>query len=512
MRSCLLPARRRDRPRLLAVRMTEKLAKSGVPGLDYLIGGGFPPRHIYLVSGRTGSGKTTLGMQFALEGVRAGETTLYVGLAETSAEMSQIAASHGWSLEGITLFVPRTAEFDPDGESDYTLFHPGEVELTGLVTKIIDRIRADSPSRVVIDSVSEIRVLARDPLLLLRQMQKLRSALVESGCTGLLLENPHARGATSGTLETFAHGILELEYDSSRYGVSRRHVSVQKLRGVDCISGRHDFRLAPGGISVFPRLQATRDGPCEVEILGSGSEELDALCGGGLQSGSSTMIIGPAGTGKSTVAAQFALAAARRGQRSSLFVFDETEESCRSRWRSMNMPVGDYIDDGLIQVLPADPTELSPGEFCHKVRQSVEHDGSRLVIIDSLSGYMQVLPEPSFMEVHLFELIKYLDAKNVLSLLIVTQHGILGAALESPIDVSYLIDTILLLRFFEVEGEVHKAISVVKKRHGSHEPTIRECHLGDQGLRVGQPLRDFHGVLSGIPTFIGKERELIEQR
>lgn len=489
--------------------MAPGLAKSGVPGLDHLIGGGFPAGRIYLVNGRTGSGKTTLGTQFALAGASAGEVTLYVALAETPAEMSQIAATHGWNLEDITIFAPQTTELGSKGESDYTLFHPGEVELTGLVTRIIDRVRHEKPARVVIDSVSEIRVLARDPLLLLRQMRKLRSALVESGCTGLLLENPHSRGSQSTTLETFAHGIVELDYDLSRYGLSRRRIAVQKLRGVASISGQHDIKLATGGMQVFPRLQAARDGPCETYTLKSGSEELDALCGGGLPSGSSAMIIGPAGTGKSTVAAQFALAAARRGQKSSLFVFDETEDSCRTRWRSMNMPVGDYVDEGLIHVRTVDPTELSPGEFCHKIRQAVEENRSHLVAIDSLSGYMQVVPEPAFMDVHLFELLKYLNAKNVLSLLIVTQHGILGEALDSPIDVSYLIDTILLLRFFEMHGEVRKAISVVKKRHGRHEPTIRECHLGDHGLRVGQPLRDFQGVLSGIPTFVGERRQLM---
>ena len=489
--------------------MAGELATSGVPGLDHLIRGGFPAGRLYLVHGRTGSGKTTLGMQFALAGANDGESTLYVALAESLAEMSHIAASHGWNLDGIELFAPQTVELDSQGESEYTLFHPGEVELTGLVSSIIERIRACNPSRVVIDSVSEIRVLARDPLLLLRQMRKLRSALVESGCTGLLLENPKAHGEQSGTLETFAHGIIELEYDASRYGLSRRRVSIQKLRGVDCISGQHDVKLAKGGMRVFPRLQAIRKEPCLPETMQSGSDELDELCGGGLASGSSTMIIGPAGTGKSTVAAQYTLAAARRGQRSSLFVFDETEDTCRSRWRGMNMPIGDYVDEGVIQVLTADPTELSPGEFCHRVRQTVEHNQSRLVIIDSLSGYMQVLPEPSFMEVHLFELLKYLNARNVLSLLIVTQHGILGEALESPIDVSYLIDTIMLLRFFEMHGEVHKAISVVKKRHGNHERTIRECRIGGAGLHIGPPLRDFHGVLSGIPTFAGRQRELM---
>ena len=491
--------------------MTEELARSGVPGLDYLIGGGFPTRRIYLVQGRTGSGKTTLGMQFAREGARNGETTLYVALAESAAELSQISASHNWSLDGVSIFTPATGDSETGGESDYTLFHPGEVELTGIVTKIIDRIHADNPSRVVIDSISEVRILARDALILLRQMRKLGMALVETGCTGLLLENPHSWGRGSGTLETFAHGIIDLEYDSNRYGTSRRRVSVLKLRGANCISGKHDMKLETGGVTVFPKLVATRDASCEYERLSSGCDELDSLCGGGLESGTSTMIIGPAGTGKSTVVAQFALAAARRGQKSSLFVFDETEDSCRLRWQRMKMPIGEYVDRGLIQVIPADPTGLSPGELCHKIRRSVDHDGSRIIVIDSLSGYMQVLPEPGFMEVHLFELLKYLDAKNVLSLLIVTQHGILGSALESPIDVSYLIDTILLMRFFEVSGEVRKAISVVKKRHGSHERTIRECALGERGLRIGKPLQDFHGVLSGIPTFVGKDRQLMER-
>ena len=488
--------------------MANELAKSGVPGLDRLMDGGFPKGHIYIALGRTGSGKTTLGMQFALEGARVGEKTLYVALAETTAEISKIAASHEWGLEGIDLFAPHTAEFESEGESDYTLFHPGEVELAGLVTSIIERIKADGPSRIVIDSVSEIRVLARDPLMLLRQMRKLRSALMESGCTGLLLEHSHSTGGP-GTLETFAHGIVELEFDTSHYGLSRRRVAIQKLRGVDCVSGWHDFKLSTGGMTVFPRLVAVREAAYEPTVFESGSTELDMLCGGGLHSGSSTMIVGPAGTGKSTVATLYALAAARRGQRSSLFVFDETEDACRSRWGSMNIPIGEFMDKGLIHVQTADPTEVSPGEFCHNVRRSVEHDDSRLIVIDSLSGYMQVLPERYFMEVHLFELLKYLGSMNVLSLLIVTQHGILGDSLESPIDVSYLIDTVMLLRYFEMQGKVRKAISIVKKRHGSHESTIREAHLGDGGLTVGQPLHDFQGVLSGTPTFVGKQQALM---
>jgi circadian clock protein KaiC len=490
--------------------MMPGLVRSGVPGLDYLLGGGFPAHRIYLVHGPTGSGKTTLGTQFAMEGARAKETTLYVTLAESHEEMLQVAASHGWDLGGVSLYAPQAAEVGDVFKDQYTLFHPGEVELTELVTKIIDQVGELKPARVVIDSLSDIRLLARDPLILLRKMRLLRSTLTEMHCTVLLLNNgpDHHR---SGSLETFAHGIIELDYSNRLYGAMRRCISIVKLRGAHHISGKHDASLTTGGLTVYPRLIAEKRNRDEDDrvLISSGSAELDRLCGGGLEVGSSAMIIGSAGTGKSTVAAQFALAAAERGECSSLFLFDETERSCRMRWDGMNMPLNDYVQQEVIETCTVDPTEISPGEFCHRVRTSVERRDTRIVVIDSLSGYMQVMPESRFMEVHLFELLKYLNARGVLSILIVTQHGILGSALESPIDVSYLIDTILLMRYFEANGEVHKAISVVKKRLGQHERTIRECQLGPRGLRVGEPLDKLHGVLTGIPAFRGQAQQLL---
>ena len=491
--------------------MMPALVRSGVPGLDYLLGGGFPAHRTYLVHGPTGSGKTTLGMQFSMDGARAKEATLYVTLAESHEEMLQVAESHGWDIGGVSLFAPQAADVGDVFKDQYTLFHPGEVELTELVTKIIDQVGELKPARVVIDSLSDIRLLARDPLILLRQMRLLRSTLTEMHCTVLLLNNGPADHDWSACLEMFAHGIIELEYSNRLYGAMRRCISIIKLRGAHHISGKHDASLTTGGLTVYPRLIAEKRNRDEDDrvLMSSGSAELDRLCGGGLEVGSSAMIIGSAGTGKSTVAAQFALAAAERGECSSLFLFDETERSCRMRWDGMNMPLNDYVRQEVIETCTVDPTEISPGEFCHRVRTSVERRDTRIVVIDSLSGYMQVMPESRFMEVHLFELLKYLNARGVLSILIVTQHGILGSALESPIDVSYLIDTILLMRYFEANGEVHKAISVVKKRLGPHERTIRECQLGAHGLRVGEPLDRFHGVLTGIPAFRGEAQQLL---
>jgi circadian clock protein KaiC len=491
--------------------MRQDLVSSGVPGLDDLLGGGFPARRLYLVRGPTGSGKTTLGTQFAMEGARAQEAVLFVTLAESHEEMQQVAESHGWDIDGVTLFSPQATVSGEPLKDQYTLFHPGEVELTELITRIIDRIRESKPARVVIDSLAEIGLLARDPLILLRQMRLLRATLTETHCTVLLLNNARTARERSGSLETFAHGIMDLEYSDSLYGSMRRCISIIKLRGAKHVSGRHDARLTTGGLVIFPRLIADgsgRDGR-DTQLISSGLPELDALCGGGLESGSSAMIIGSAGTGKSTVAAQFALAAAERGARSSMFLFDETDQSCRLRWQGMNMPVARYVDEGIIETRTIDPTDVSPGEFCQMVRASVESRDTRIVIIDSLSGYMQVMPESRFMEVHLFELLKFLNGRGVLSILIVTQHGILGSALESPIDVSYLIDTILLMRFFEANGEVNKAISVVKKRLGRHERSIRECQIGPRGLKVGDPLKKFHGVLTGIPAFRGEAGQLL---
>jgi circadian clock protein KaiC len=487
----------------------QALVSSGIAGLDYLLGGGFPARRMYLVHGPTGSGKTTLGVQFAMEGVRANETTLYVTLAESHEEMHQVAESHGWDLRGVKLFAPQTGEKDLPRDQ-YTLFHPGEVELTDLINKIIEEIRQTQPARVVIDSIADIRLLARDPLILLRQMRLLRSTLADVNCTVLLLNNLLRSNDRSGSLETFAHGIIELEYSDNLYGATRRCISIIKVRGTRYVSGRHDAKITTGGLMVYPRLVPEASTlPEETSLISSGSEELDHLCGGGLESGSSAMLIGSAGTGKSTVAAQFALAAAERGEATSMFLFDETDRSCRMRWEGMNMPLMQYVQQGLIRTCTVDPTEVSPGEFCHIVRTSVEEQDTRIVVIDSLSGYMQVMPQSRFMEVHLFELLKYLNSRNVLSILIVTQHGILGSALESPIDVSYLIDTILLMRFFEANGEVHKAISVVKKRLGKHERSIRECYIGPHGLRIGEPLQKFHGVLSGIPIYRGETGQLL---
>jgi len=490
--------------------MPQELVSSGVPGLDYLLGGGFPARRIYLVHGPTGSGKTTLGLQFALGGVRAEQSTLYVTLAETHEEMLQVAESHGWVLDGIVMFAPQSSVNAEESNDQYTLFHPGEVELTDLISKIIGAIRQAKPARVVVDSLADIRLLARDPLILLRQMRLLRAVLTEINCTVLLLNNLLTGRDQPDHLETFAHGIILLEYSDSQYGAVRRCIAVNKLRGANPVSGRHDAKLTTGGLVVFPRLLAdTGDAERGFHLIKSGLPELDVLCGGGLESGSSTMIIGSAGTGKSTIAAQFALAAAKCGESTSMFLFDETDRSCRMRWHGMNMPLSDYVEKDLIQTVTVDPTSVSPGEFCHMVRVSVEDRDARIIVIDSLSGYMQVMPESRFMEVHLFELLKYLAARNVLSLLIVTQHGILGSDLESPVDVSYLIDTILLMRFFEAAGEVRKAISVVKKRLGQHERSIRECHIGSDGLRIGEPLRKFHGVLTGVPAFRGHETQLL---
>lgn len=489
--------------------MPPELVTSGVPGLDYVLGGGFPARRVYLVHGPTGSGKTTLGIQFAMAGARAKERTLYVTLAETQEEMRQIADSHGWNLDGVKLFVPHTAPEGDAASDQYTLFHPGEVELTDLITKVIAEIEETKPARVVVDSLTDIRLLARDPLILLRQMRLLRAALIDTNCTVLLLNNRLSDQDRSSSLETFAHGIVELEYSNYRYGTIRRCLAVTKLRGANPITGRHDARLATGGLMVFPRLMPGPPSRASMNLIESGSPELDLLCGGGLETGSSAMLLGSAGTGKSTVAAQFLLAAAGRGEKSAMFLFDETERSCRVRWRGMNMPLDDYVDRGTIVIEAVDPTSVSPGEFCHSVRHAVEDHDVRIVVIDSLSGYMQVMPEGRFMEVHLFELLKFLNAHDVTSILIVAQHGILGSALDTPIDVSYLIDTILLMRYFEAGGEVHKAISVVKKRLGPHETTIRECRIGAQGLRVGEPLARFQGVLTGVPHFRGEQRQLL---
>lgn len=478
------------------------LIGSGIPALDDVLGGGLIQHRLYLVSGDPGAGKTTLGLQFLLEGRRVGETGLYVTLSETREELTAVAASHGWSLDGIDIFelAPSAEELDPDQQ--YTMFHPSEVELSETTRAILERVEQVDPRRVVFDSLSEMRLLAQNPLRYRRQILALKQFFVGRQATLVLLDD---RSADVGDthLQSIAHGVITLEMLNPEYGGERRRLSVTKFRGRQFRGGYHDYRIRPGGLDVFPRLVAAEhreERP--VGQLSTGIPGLDTLLGGGLEEGTSALVIGPAGTGKSTLTSRIVYEAAGRGENADLFIFDESPATLLTRTASLGVPLGEHTPSGRVRIHPIDPAELSPGEFAALVRRSVdgtpERAGARVVVIDSLNGYLNAMPEEKFLVIQLHELLSYLRQKGVITLLVLAQSGLLGTT-HSPVDASYLADAVLLLRYFEAGGEVRQAISVVKKRSGAHERSIRELTFGQGGVIVGDTLRDFQGILGGVP-------------
>lgn len=501
---------RSDRGRDLGLRIDERAA-TGIAGFDPLIGGGLPRRHFYVVEGASGSGKTTFALRFAVEGVRQGETVLYVNLSESEEELRQIAAAHDWRVDGM-LLLPLKELAAAVGDLDYTLFHPAEIELGEAIRRVIDALQRHRPSRLVVDSLSEFRLLACDPLRHRRQMLALREAALEVGATAVVLDElPHADGP-GANLRTLAHGVVTLEQRLLEYGGSRRRLRVEKLRGLGYRSGHHDFRIAAGGIRVFPRLDPSthRPSPAKREIA-SGIDGLDALLGGPLTQGTSMLVAGPAGSGKTTVAMHYAAAARRAGLRASVFLFDEAVASFSRRWRLAPEHGAGSPDEGLVAVHAVDPAELSPGELAAMVQREVEERGVDLLILDSASGYLHAMPEERYVDLHFSDLLKYLSNAGVISIVILSQHGLNGTSRSLPADISYLADTLLFLRFFEARGRVRRAISVLKKRYGDHERSIRELAIDARGIRVGEPLREFEGILTGNPRYIGPHEPLLER-
>ncbi|MDQ4120936.1 MAG: AAA family ATPase [Acidobacteriota bacterium] len=476
---------------------------SGTEGLDDVLRGGFPANHIYLLEGEPGTGKTTLALQFLREGVKHGERVLYVTLSETKNELIDVARSHGWTLEGVDIFelLPSGDSLKP--ESQYTIFHPSEIELNETTSAILAEVERINPRRVIFDSLSEMRLLARDPLRYRRQILALKQYFTPRECTVLLLDD---KTSEVGDLHvhSIVHGVVHLEHLAVEYGGERRRLRVIKLRGSKFRGGYHDFNIETGGVRIFPRLVAA-DHPKDFKdnLLESGIKEFDRLLGGGLDRGTSSLLIGPAGSGKSSLAAQFAACAAEKGENGAIFIFDEILENYVRRAKGIGTKIQDYINNGFLTVQQVDPAELAPGEFAHAVIESVARNNSRVVVIDSLNGYLNAMPEERFLTIQMHELLTYLNKQGVVTILIMAQHGILGNAMASPVDVSYLADTVLMLRYFEADGEVRRAISVVKKRTGEHESTIREFRITSNGIAVGEPLREFRGVLTGVPTFIG---------
>ena len=480
---------------------------TGSEDLDGILNGGFPANRLYLIEGDPGTGKTTLALQFLMEGARRGEPVLYVTLSETKEELLAVADSHGWSLDDLNIHELIPPEDSLKTEMQYTIFHPSEVELGDTTRAVIDEVERIQPRRVIFDSLSEMRLLARDPLRYRRQILALKQFFAGRQCTVMLLDD---RTATQSDLQvqSIAHGVLMLEQLALDYGGERRRLRVSKLRGSRFRGGFHDFMIKTGGIEVYPRLVASEhQHEFTAGVASSGVAQLDALLGGGLDRGTSTLFMGPAGSGKSSMAAQFVATATARGEMAAAFIFDEGVNTYLNRAAGLGMDLRRAVSTGHFKVQKVNPAELSPGEFAHYVKGSVERSGARVVVIDSLNGYLQAMPDERFLTVQMHELLTYLNQQGIVTILVMAQHGFLGTAMNSPVDVSYLADTVVLLRYFESKGAIRRAVSVVKKRSGYHEDTIRELRLSSKGMEVGKPLNDFHGVLTGIPVYSGKAEE-----
>ena len=481
---------------------------TGSEGLDDILGGGLDSSRLYLYEGRPGTGKTTIALQFLLEGVKNGERVLYITLSETERELRLVAKRHGWSLDGIDIFelVPPETTLDP--ERELTVFHPAEVELSETTKLIFDRVEQINPTRVVFDSLSELRLLAQNALRYRRQVLALKHFFAQRPCTVILLDDLSSKDEDL-QLHSIAHGVVLLEQLALEYGAERRRLRVQKMRGIEFRGGFHDFTIQKGGLSIYPRLVAAEHHKSFVgDFVSSGIAELDQLLGGGLERGTNALFIGAAGVGKSSLALTYALAAANRGERAVFFAFDEGRGTIEARARTLGLPLEEKLEAGLIRFQQIDPAELSPGEFATNVRRSVEVDRATVIIIDSLNGYMNAMPDERFLILQMHELLSYLGQQGVLTILVLAQHGLVGP-METPLDISYLSDAVLMLRYFEVNGTVRRALSVVKKRSGDHENTIREYRLTKGGIHLGPPLIGFRGIFSGSPEYLGEGKTLM---
>jgi circadian clock protein KaiC len=475
------------------------MASTGIKGLDDVLRGGFTTKRLYLLEGVPGSGKTTIALQFLQEGARLGEPVLYVTLSETLEELRGVADSHGWSLDGVTVreLMPNETALEPDDQ--YTMFHPSEVELGETTKTILSDVEKLKPTRLVFDSLSELRLLAGNPLRYRRQILAMKQFFAGRNCTVLLLDD-----LTSAShdlqVQSIAHGVIKLEQLNPEYGAERRRMIVVKYRGVAFRGGYHDYSIRRGGVEVFPRLVANEHRqPPIFEKISSGIPQIDQLLGGGLERGTSTLVVGAAGTGKSTLAAQFVSAAAAKSQKSAIFVFDENKYTLITRAKGLGIDLQPAVDDGRVMIQQVDPAELSPGEFAYAIRHAVEEEQVSIVVIDSLNGYLNAMPEERYLVIQLHELLSYLGQAGVATILIGAHQGLIGSAMITPIDASYLADAVVLMRYFEMQGEVRQAISVIKKRGGVHERSIREFRMNNGGLHVSEPLRELRGILTGVP-------------
>jgi circadian clock protein KaiC len=480
----------------------QERASTGISGLDDVLGGGLPLHHLYLVEGNPGAGKTTLALQFLRRGADRDEKGLYVTLSETEIELRTVAGSHGWSLEGIEVFELVSAEgLGPDAEQ--SILHPSEIELGETVRGVMAAVDRLKPARVVFDSLSEMRLLAQDPLRYRRQVLALKKFFAERRVTVLLLDD-RSNQATDQQLHSIAHGVISLEQAVDQYGPERRRLRVVKMRGIKFRGGEHDFILDTGGLRVYPRLVAAEHRMrAEGATVSTGNGMLDQLMGGGLARGSNTLFTGPSGAGKTTTAMACVRAGLARGEKAAFYLFDEGLGTLLQRVKALGLEVDSFVESQHLQIVPLDPAQVAPGEFAHMVRRAVEESDAQYVVIDSLNAYLQAMPGSKHLMLQMHELLSYLNHRNVVTILVLGQHGLLGE-LRSEVDISYLSDGILLFRYFEARGNLLKAVSMVKSRTAAHELTIREFRLGPNGLEVGEELTDFEGVLMGVTAYKGE--------
>lgn len=478
-------------------------AATGIAGLDAILAGGLSVHRLYLVEGTPGTGKTTFGLQFLLDGLAKGESGLYITLSETASELNAVAASHGWSLEGLSLFeLIDEADLNPDYQQ--SILHPSEVELGETIRAVMARVNQLKPSRVIFDSLSEMRLLAQNPLRYRRQILALKHFFATRNCTVLMLDD---RTADPGDLQlhSIAHGVISLEQLAQEFGTERRRLRVVKMRGIKFSGGYHDFVLETGGMRVFPRLIAADHGvEFEDAVVSTGIKELDTLLGGGLVRGTNTLLSGPSGVGKTTTSIRCVLSALQRGERAAYYLFDEGIGTLLIRSRALGMDITSYIRDGSLTLYQINPAEMSPGEFASRIRQAVEQEERTFIAIDSLNAYLQAMPGEKFLLLQMHEVLTYLSLQGVTALLVLGQHGLVGE-IRSDVDLSYLSDAIVMFRFFEAHGDISTAVSVIKSRTNHHARTIHEFRLSaGQGLQIGQPLQDFEGIMSGLPSYRGR--------
>jgi circadian clock protein KaiC len=485
-------------------------AATGIEGLDDVLTGGLSRGHVFLLEGEPGTGKTTVALHFLMAGAKAGERSLYITLSETERELREGAASHGWTLDdNIHIFELTPPESLLNAEHQQSLLYSSDLELGEATRQIFEVVERVKPTRVVLDSLSEIRLLAQSSLRYRRQILAIKHYFVRYDATVLLLDDLTTESLDK-TVHSVAHGVIRLEELTPNYGAERRRIRVVKYRGQKYRGGFHDFTIMADGVHVFPRLVAAEHrGQYLRQQLSSGIAQLDALLGGGIENGSSTLILGPAGTGKSLISLIFATAAAHRGEKAALFIFDEELGLLHERMKHIGIDLHALQETGNLLIEQVDAAELSPGEFSHRVRRCVDEGGVKTVVIDSINGYQAAMPEENALVLHMHELLLYLNRKGAATFMTVAQHGLVGD-MQAPVDITYLADTVILLRYFEALGKVRRAISIIKKRTGRHESTIREYRISGRGMTIGEPLEAFQGVLRGVPNYMGADNPLLK--